>query len=284
MVAITEDRATIGEVQIRNPSGISVAANTEIFSGTMVAVETAAGANQGFAVPVTASPTLRVVGVHRGKRIDNLTTGDFGAAGDKTVELDVFPQIMENSGGGDAIAAQHIGGPCYAVDNQTVALTDGDGSRPLAGTVTEVSTTGVRVMFLRAGSTGAGATAGPVASLTISTTDLTAAAVSQVFTVLANPTPVGIYAGFIEVPTAFTGGASSSATADVGQSSNPDLVIDAVDIFGAVLTYRPVVGDNTTLVAAVFTTAENIELTITSDVNVNLLTTGDLTVRIFKIA
>lgn len=50
-----------------------------------------------------------------------------------------------NSSAGDAIADDDIGKKCYIVDDATLALTDGSGTRSEAGTVYTVETAGVYV-------------------------------------------------------------------------------------------------------------------------------------------
>ena len=50
-----------------------------------------------------------------------------------------------NSAAGDAIAADDVGKDCFIVDDQTVALTDGTGTRSKAGVVYGVDSDGVWV-------------------------------------------------------------------------------------------------------------------------------------------
>ncbi len=52
-----------------------------------------------------------------------------------------------NSAAGDLIATADIGGPCYIVDDQTVAKTDGTGTRSIAGIIDGVDAQGVWVRF-----------------------------------------------------------------------------------------------------------------------------------------
>ena len=70
-----------------------------------------------------------------------------GDAGD--VSVDYRPGIFRfnNSESGDAIAAADIGNPCFAVDDETVAKTDGTASRSIAGFVEGVDALGVWVRF-----------------------------------------------------------------------------------------------------------------------------------------
>jgi len=52
-----------------------------------------------------------------------------------------------NSAAADAIAADDVGKDCYIVDDNTVALTDGTGTRSRAGKIYEVDSEGVWVNF-----------------------------------------------------------------------------------------------------------------------------------------
>jgi hypothetical protein len=73
------------------------------------------------------------------------TDNSDGDAGD--VDFSVAPGIwrLDNSAAGDAITAAEIGDTCYIVDDQTVAKTDGTGTRSAAGTIVDVDTAGVWV-------------------------------------------------------------------------------------------------------------------------------------------
>lgn len=68
-------------------------------------------------------------------------TGEAGE--DVNIKRGVFRYA--NAGGGDALSLADYGQPCYAVDNQTVAKTDGGGARPKAGVVRDVDAAGVWV-------------------------------------------------------------------------------------------------------------------------------------------
>jgi hypothetical protein len=64
------------------------------------------------------------------------------ADGELVVDVDFGVFYWQNSGGADAIGVGDFGKPCYVVDNQTVALTDGTGTRSVAGIVYEVRADG----------------------------------------------------------------------------------------------------------------------------------------------
>lgn len=109
---------------------------TTIFAGSMAA-QNAAGA----AVPAAADNTLTVLGRAAGIA----STVDSTLPNQVTVERGVYR--FANSGGGDAVTIADYGRPCYAVDDQTVARTDGAGARPQAGIIRDVDAQGVWVEF-----------------------------------------------------------------------------------------------------------------------------------------
>lgn len=113
-----------------------VAASAVIYKGALVAINTA-----GDLVPATASATLRVVGVAR-DTADN--TG--GAAGAIRCEVKTGIFRFNNSTAGEAVTeALALSHPVYAVDDETVSLTDNAGVRPIAGICTSVDSSGVWV-------------------------------------------------------------------------------------------------------------------------------------------
>lgn len=135
MPALTQDRNTPSRNgdQVEPP----VAANARIFGGAIVAINAA-----GFAVPGSTALGLKGVGVAEA-RADN--TG--GAAGAIRVRLSRRPHQFGNSAAADAITLASIGADCFIVDDQTVAKTDGSGTRSRAGRVYDVDADGVWVDF-----------------------------------------------------------------------------------------------------------------------------------------
>lgn len=96
----------------------------------------------GYAEP--GSTATGLIGVGRAnERVDNTDGGD-GALSIR-VEPGVF--VFANSASTDAITIAEIGNPCYVVDDQTVAKTDGSGTRSIAGFVEDVDSLGVWVRF-----------------------------------------------------------------------------------------------------------------------------------------
>lgn len=114
-----------------------VAAATRILAGTIVCLSAA-----GYAVPGTTATTLVADG-RAEDTVDNLT----GAAGDQKVLVRKGTFRFANSASTDLIGRTEIGKTVYLVDNQTVAKTDGGGTRSVAGKVFNVDAQGVWVTF-----------------------------------------------------------------------------------------------------------------------------------------
>jgi len=113
----------------------TAAASVAFYQGSIVAIDTADGLLKLGAV----STTLKVLGVSA-REYD--TTGV--AAEDRLIPVDhgTFGDFESATGGGDDIAENDIKKPCYVVDDDTVALTDGGATRSLAGTIHGVTAEG----------------------------------------------------------------------------------------------------------------------------------------------
>lgn len=112
-----------------------VAAGAVIPENTLVALAVPTGLAHG--APFAA--TDKIVGACKG-RTDN--TGGGASAISVEVESDSVRPYL-NSAGGDAITLADVGADCFAVDGQTLALTDGGGTRPRAGKIHNVTELGV---------------------------------------------------------------------------------------------------------------------------------------------
>ncbi|MCP4469001.1 MAG: hypothetical protein GY942_19440 [Aestuariibacter sp.] len=133
MVALTKDRNTLRKDNLQHEDG--VAAATEIFAGSLACLNAA-----GFAVPGSTSTTLTARGVAQ-SHVDNSD----GANGDLTVPTRRGTFKFANSAATDEITIADIDNDCYIVDDQTVARTDGTGTRSVAGKVDSVDSDGVWV-------------------------------------------------------------------------------------------------------------------------------------------
>jgi len=133
MTALAKDKNTpekIGDLRV-DP----VAAAATIFAGALVCLDAA-----GNAVPGATAVNLKARG-----RAEEAVDNSAGVAGAKTVKTKRGTFRFENSAGGDEITATDIEKVCYIVDDQTVAKTDGAGTRSVAGKVVSVETAGVYV-------------------------------------------------------------------------------------------------------------------------------------------
>jgi hypothetical protein len=133
-MALTADRNTPraeGDVKV-----LGVAAATTIYAGAIVMRNAAGYATKGAAA-------LNLIGVGRA----DARAVNAGSAGDITIPVREGIFRFANSAGGDLITIADIGKPCYAVDDQTVAKTDGTGARSIAGFIHEVDELGVWVRF-----------------------------------------------------------------------------------------------------------------------------------------
>lgn len=134
MTALAADRNTPrrqGDI-LNGPLAASVA----IFVGAIVMRNAA-----GYLTKGAAATGLVGVGVAQERR-----TGG-AAAGDERLNFRDGTFRLANSGGADEITIADIGTPCFAVDDQTVAKTDGTGTRSVAGFVADVDAVGVWVTF-----------------------------------------------------------------------------------------------------------------------------------------
>lgn len=134
MTALAADRNTAClQGDIRHGG---LAASVLVYAGAMVMRNAAGYLTKG----ATATGSVGV------GRAEARATGG-AAAGD--VDLDYRPGIFRfaNSATTDLIGITEIGKPCYVVDDQTVAKTDGTATRSLAGFVEGVDALGVWVRF-----------------------------------------------------------------------------------------------------------------------------------------
>ena len=132
MAALTQDRNT----PQRDGSiiQIGVAGGKKIYAGALVALDT-----NGYATPGATATTLKGLG-----RAEEQVDNSGGADGAVTVNVRKGIFRFENEAT-DQVTSADIGGNCYIVDDQTVAKTDGTGTRSVAGKVFDVDSDGVWV-------------------------------------------------------------------------------------------------------------------------------------------
>lgn len=134
MAATTQDRNTPfkdGELIVA-----PVAAGVKILAGTIVAANAA-----GFAAPGATSATLSYLGM-ADANVDN-TAGADGAVGVPVRRGKAFKWLNDSV---DPVTQASLGRPCFIVDNQTVAKTNGTNTRSQAGIVVGLEADGVWVI------------------------------------------------------------------------------------------------------------------------------------------
>lgn len=135
MVAATQNRNTPSVSGHRR--GYPVAAAALCLAGTIAVVDAS-----GFVRPGVTDLDLVAVGI-----FESLIDNSAGADGEQTAEVLRGFARLENSTAADEITAADIGQACFIVDNQTVAKTDGEGTRSIAGIVDSVDEVGVWVLI-----------------------------------------------------------------------------------------------------------------------------------------
>lgn len=133
MTALAKDRST--PWRAGEDHDFPVAAATKIYAGALVVLDAAGNAEPA------ATATGKIAVGRAEEQVDNSA----GAAADLTVKVRAGVFRFANSAAGDAITKAEIGDLCYAVDDQTVAKTDGTGTRSAAGHIVDVDTVGVWV-------------------------------------------------------------------------------------------------------------------------------------------
>lgn len=132
MTALTTDRNTPRR-ENREIEGHPVKGGVTIFAGALVMLDAA-----GFAIPAKTGVGLFAVG-----RADQHVVAVADGAANVTTRRGVHR--FANSAAADAITRAEIGKPAYAVDDQTLAKTDGGATRSLAGIIRDVDALGVWV-------------------------------------------------------------------------------------------------------------------------------------------
>ena len=130
---LTQDRMTAhrdGEVM-----PFAIGAGEEIFLGAQVTVNAS-----GYLVPGAEATTLTYIG-RAERHVDNTD----GADGDETVLVRRKKAFLWKNSDADPVDQSMVGQPCYILDDETVAGTDGTGTRSESGTVLAVESAGVWV-------------------------------------------------------------------------------------------------------------------------------------------
>ncbi|MNZ83169.1 hypothetical protein D3C78_1018900 [compost metagenome] len=129
MTALTRDRNTpMKDAQV---IGVLVAASAVIHAGAIVVADA-----DGFAAPGSTATGLTYIG-RAEESVDN-TGGANGAAAVLVRRLNAFKWANDGS-----ITQAHLMKTAYIVDDQTLAATDGTGTRSAAGRIVGIDTDGV---------------------------------------------------------------------------------------------------------------------------------------------
>lgn len=138
-MALTKERPTKSSGRFtHHHEQLVVEDAVKIYKGALVALYVEGG-TAGEVAPGKAATGMLGLG-RATKTVDNADDGE-------TIEVEAGEFWWKNSNGGDAIGPQHIGSICYIVDDETVAATDGTGTRSPAGKVVDVhSVHGVLVL------------------------------------------------------------------------------------------------------------------------------------------
>jgi hypothetical protein len=128
---LTSDRNT----PVRDGANIThpVAASKKIYAGSLVVLNAT-----GYAEPGSTATTLTAAG-RAEAQVDN------SAGADGALTITVRRGIFCFANHSDAVTRTEIGKSCYIVDDQTVAKTDGTGTRSVAGKVIDLDGSGVWV-------------------------------------------------------------------------------------------------------------------------------------------
>lgn len=133
MGALTADRNT--HMKDGELLAVPVAANVKIFAGSLVAANAT-----GYATPGATAATLTYLG-----RAEELVDNTGGAAGAMTIQVRRGKAFKFANLGADAVTQASLGKACYISDDQTVAATNGTGTRSAAGIVVGLDADGVWV-------------------------------------------------------------------------------------------------------------------------------------------
>jgi hypothetical protein len=154
MAALTAPRATVQKgvnKAIFDMLDVQLKANVVVYNGALIVLTGGYGKPGVTGVGLIAAGVAQLV-----PELPSITAGTSDGATTIRVAQGVFK--FNNSSAGDLIAQANVGAVCYVVDDNTVALTSGGGTRSIAGTIMEVDSSGVSVSvgMQFAGAQGAG--------------------------------------------------------------------------------------------------------------------------------
>jgi len=146
MSALTAPRDTqakgVDKVIFNQLDGLQLT-NTKIYNGAIVVKDPATG----YCQPGVTGLGLIVMGVADLDPALPVSDSTGIASGLLTPRISQGVAHVNNSTSGDLITQADVFNPCYLVDDNTVAKTNGAGTRSVAGIILEVDSTGVWVSF-----------------------------------------------------------------------------------------------------------------------------------------
>lgn len=226
MTALDQDKNTPERTIIPNIAAheYPLNATAELFVGALACLNAS-----GELVAGTTSSSLIAVG-----RVEAYANG---ADGDERGKVKAGVFRFDN--GSDSIASSDKGSVCYIVDDQTVHLTDGGGTRSKAGVIVDVDDDGVWVAVGFAFFSNPAATpSGTLQKKTVTVTDadLTGGVDGTADTInvgTALPAGAMVVAVLLTLDTQFTGGGAAAETVDVGWSGALEALVKDFDAFGS---------------------------------------------------
>lgn len=131
MAALTQERSTIrrGDGVVLDLLTIALKDNVKIWQGAIVLIDP----TTGLVEPGTGTNPGKIAVGKAETTVDNTFVGHASAA--VSVSIRQGCHYYGSGTAGDAITAANIGAPCYVIDDQLVGLTDGSGTRALAGVI-----------------------------------------------------------------------------------------------------------------------------------------------------
>jgi hypothetical protein len=262
-----------------SPLSLPVAAAAVLYAGALGCFNA-----DGDAVPGSANTALTAAG-----RVESKADNSTGAAG--AIRASIKPGVFLFGNSGDSIAESDRGSTCYVVDDESVALTDGGGTRPVAGTIVGVDAASGDVWVAVGFSFFSVPAATPSGTLqkktvTIGQADLTDAVNGEAETeAIGTALPAGaiVVAAVITLTTAFSGGGAASVTVDVGWSGSAEAVIKDFDALGSTAAGAKYTQGATSVHHPVTASAKSLIATFTPDGGANLaaLTAGAMTIDVF---
>lgn len=230
-MALTNDRKTdeLVVLDVAAPFEFPMAGTSKVFGGALACLDASGNVVKG-----ATSTSLLALG-----RCERVADNTSGSAGD--INARVKPGIFkwDNSVDSDEIDNADKGSVCYIVDDHTVALTDGGGTRSKAGVIVFVDSDGG--VFVATGfdflSNPAATPSGTLQkkSVTIDYTDFTATADGVDENVnIGTALPAGaiLVGAKYTINTPFVGAGLATLTMIAGYSGDTNGVFEAVDILG----------------------------------------------------